>query len=431
MGLEDVYRRIDGEEIAELTLELANIAGPEGREEPVGESVYQWLVDHDMPATKQLVTGTRFNVLSTLRGVGGGPSLAINAHMDTVAIFQGEAQTGVHDAGAYRAWREEDKLFGLAVVNDRGCLATFLAAGKALKEAGVKLKGDLVMTAVVGEIGAAPIEEYQGSEFIGKGIGTRHALAYGPHVDYALVAETTDFGMSWVECGVAYIKVNVVGESIYTPRTRPTPGTPLAQDANAIYRMARVLEAIHEWAATDPDRHALSTACGLVRPKVNIGGIRGGSPCRPSETAASCSIYLDVWQAPGMPLRVSLDELRQVLDESGVRATIEVYMTRNGFVAQGVEPLAQAVAGAYQGLAGQPVPAVSEDVLSMWRDTNVYNEFGVPALTFGPTRHKTERPRPLTAFKHHTTARHLTIPDMVLAAKVYAKVAVDLCGVAE
>lgn len=106
-------------------------------------------------------------------------------------------------------------------------------------------------------------------------------------------------------------------------------------------------------------------------------------------------------------------------------------MTRNGFVATGVEPLAQAVAGAYQGLAGRPVPAVSEDVLSMWRDTNVYNEFGVPALTFGPTRHKTEHPKQLTAFKHHTTARHLTIPDMVLAAKVYAGVAMDLCGVGE
>jgi acetylornithine deacetylase/succinyl-diaminopimelate desuccinylase-like protein len=410
---------------------LANIAGPSGREEPVGECVYQWLVRHDMPAAKQLVTGSRFNVLSTLRGAGGGPSLALNAHMDTVAIFQGEAQTGLHDINAYQAWREEDRLFGLAVVNDRGCLATFLAAGKALKEAGIRLRGDLVMTAVVGEIGAAPVEEYQGPEFLGKGIGTRHALAYGPHVDYALVAETTDFAISWVECGVAYIKVNVVGESIYSPRTRPKVGTPLEQEPNAIYRTARVLEAIQKWAATYPDRHALPTACGLVRPKVNVGAIRGGSPCRPSETAASCSIYLDVWQAPGMPLRISLDELRQVLDKSGVRASIEVYMTRNGYIGKGVEPLAQAVAGAYQGLAGLPVPAASEDVLSMWRDTNVYNEFGVPALTFGPTRHKTERPKQLTAFKHHTTARHLTIPDMVLAARVYAKTAMELCGVAE
>lgn len=432
MSLEQrVYEQINPEEIADLTLQLANIAGPEGHEEAVGQRVYQWLLDNDLPAQKQPVIGTRFNVLSPIQGAGGGRNLALNAHMDTVVVYRGEAQTGQQDTGAYQAWREGDRLFGLAVVNDRGCLATLLVAAKALKAAGVSLKGDLVLTAVAGETGAAPIEEYQGPEYTGKGIGTRQAIAYGPHVDYALVAETTDFGLSWVECGVAYVKVNVMGESVYTPRTRPDPALSPAQNPNAIVKMTQVIEAINTWAATYPDRHALQTPCGLVRPKANIGAIRGGSPCRPSETAASCSIYLDIWLAPGMPLRLALDELRQVLDAAGVPATVQVYLQRRGFVGQNVEPLAAAVSQAYREITGQEPPPVSEDILSMWRDTNVYNEFGIPAVTFGPPRHRTDRPRQLTAFKHHTTARHLTIPDMVLTAQVYARAAMDICGVAE
>ena len=60
-------------------------------------------------------------------------------------------------------------------------------------------------------------------------------------------------------------------------------------------------------------------------------------------------------------------------------------MQRNGFIAQGVEPLADAATAACREVTGSAPPPVSEDITSMWRDTNVYNEFGIPALTFGPT----------------------------------------------
>ena len=263
----------------------------------------------------------------------------------------------MHDMDGYRAWREDDKLFGLAILNCRGPLSIWLIAAKAIQEAGVRLKGDLVLTAVVGETGAAQIEEYQGPQYLGKGIGTRTAIAYGPHVDYAMVGETTDFGISWVECSVAYVKINVAGESIYTPRTRPKAGAPLTENPSAIVKMAQVVQALNEWAATYPDRHGIQSPCGPVRPKVNIGAIRGGSPCRPSETAASCSIYMDMWRAPGASQREVLDELRGVLDASGVPATMQVYMQRNGFIGKGVEPLADAVTAAHREVTGSDAAA--------------------------------------------------------------------------
>ncbi len=432
MGIEErVYQHIDGEEAANLILQLANIHGPEGHEEPVGEQVLDWMHAHNLPAQKQIVTGTRFNVIGRILGAGGGRNLAFNSHMDTVLIYRGESQTGVHDMEGYRAWREDEKLFGLAVLNCRGCMGTWLIAAKAIQQAGIRLKGDLVLTAVVGETGAAPIEEYQGPEYMGKGIGTRTAIAYGPQVDYALVGETTDFGLSWVECGVCYVKINVAGESAYTPRTRPQPDTPPEQDPSAIVRMSCVIQALSAWAKEYPDKHALHSPCGLVRPKVNIGAIRGGSPPRPSESAASCSIYVDMWRAPGTPMQEVLSELRQVLDSTGVPATMQVYMQRNGFVGKGIEPLAEAVSESYKGVTGKNPPGVSEDIVSMWRDTNIYNEFGIPSLCFGPTRHKMVRHKYHTVNTYRPLDRYLTIPDIVLAAKVYARTALAICGVAD
>lgn len=432
MGIEEqVYPYLEADEIAELALQLANIHGPEGHEQPVGKAVFDWMNANDIPAKKLVVAGTRFNVLGRLPGVGGGRNLAFNAHMDTVVLYRGEAQTGVQDLDGYRAWREDDRLFGMAILNDRGCLATFLVAAKAISRSGIRLRGDLVLTAVVGETGAAPIEEYQGPEYFGKGIGTQRAIANGPQVDFALVAETTDFGLCWVQCGVAYVKITVTGESIYTPRTRPDSAITAAEHPSAIVRMAKIVAAVTEWANHYPDRHAVDSPCGVIRPKVNIGAIRGGSPCRPSETAASCSIYADVWRAPGVSLKETLQELRQVLDRTGIAATMQVYLHRNGYVGTGVEPLAKAVSDAYRGLVGTDPPAVSEDIVSMWRDTNVYNEFGIPALTFGPTRYKMVREQYHTAQKYHMVTRYLTIPDMVLAAKIYIKAALDICGVAE
>jgi acetylornithine deacetylase/succinyl-diaminopimelate desuccinylase-like protein len=427
---EEVYCHLDGEEIADLALQLSNIHGPEGHEQQVGEAVFQWMNANHISGKKLLVAGTRFDVLGTLSGIGGGRNLAFNAHMDTLLRYLGEAQSGVEDMDGYRAWRQGDRLFGLAVLNDRGCLATFLVAAKAIQKSGIRLRGDVVLTAVVGEIGAAPIEQYQGPEYLGKGIGTRHAIAYGPQVDYALVCETTDFGIGWVQCGVAYIKITVTGEGFYTPRTRPVPGMSASENPNAIVKMSKIIEAVTDWANNYPHRHALDTPCGTVRPKVNIGAIRGGAPPHPSETAASCSIYVDVWRAPGVPLRETLQELRLVLDATGLAATMEVYLQRNGYVGEGVEPLAKAVSCAYQELVGANPPAVSEDVLSMWRDTNVYNECAIPAVTFGPTRHKLVRATDDPAAKHNKVIRYLTIPDMVLAAKVYVKTALDICGVA-
>src|SRR4029453_15083399 len=86
------------------------------------------------------------------------------------------------------------------------------------KEAGIRLKGDLTLTAVAFETGNPSVDQHQGIEFPGEGCGRKWVAAGGVVADYALVGETSGFGIVQAECGAAWFKVRVKGREVYTPR---------------------------------------------------------------------------------------------------------------------------------------------------------------------------------------------------------------------
>lgn len=103
--LDKVFAHINGDEIAQLALDLGKIRGPSGYEEEVAEYVYRWMEENDLNPTKQFVSGERFNVIGVLPGTGKGKNLAFNSHLDTVAVFEGEAQAGKEDKSVYTLYR--------------------------------------------------------------------------------------------------------------------------------------------------------------------------------------------------------------------------------------------------------------------------------------------------------------------------------------
>ena len=74
-------------------------------------------------------------------------------------------------------------------------MAAFMLAAKPIKDADVATRGDIIMTMVVGEIGMGPIDEFQGPRYIGKGYGSRHAVAHGIMGDFALVKKGVEFSI--------------------------------------------------------------------------------------------------------------------------------------------------------------------------------------------------------------------------------------------
>ncbi|MGH7340087.1 MAG: M20/M25/M40 family metallo-hydrolase, partial [Candidatus Rokuibacteriota bacterium] len=190
-----VLDHIDVDELVKVALDLGNIDSPTGSEGPVGDYVHDWLRRQGIKARKVALMPDRPNVIGELPGTGRGKSLVFNSHMDTT-IHKDEWWTTrrAADPVFHSAWREGDVLIGNGVCNDKGPMATWLLAAKAIKDSGVRLEGDLVLMAVVGEIGLEPVDEFQSPAYLAKEAGTRFAITHGGVGDYALVAEGTDFG---------------------------------------------------------------------------------------------------------------------------------------------------------------------------------------------------------------------------------------------
>jgi acetylornithine deacetylase/succinyl-diaminopimelate desuccinylase-like protein len=414
-----VLDHVDVDELVKVTLDLGNIDSPTGEEGPVGEYVHAWLLEQGFAARKVALDPTRPNVIATLPGTRHGRSLVFNSHMDTT-IHKDEIWTTrrAADPVFHSAWREGDVLVGNGVCNDKGPMATWLLAAKALKDSGVALRGDLVLMAVVGEIGLEPVDEFQPPAYLAKEAGTRYAITHGGVGDYALVAEGTDFGLVGVEAGKAFFKVTVFGNDlpIYTPYIeRPTP---IEKNPNAIVRMAPVLQRLEEWAYEYERRHRYEGPGGVVVPRVNVGAIRGGVPYKITKTVQQCCLYVDVRITPAQnPLDVR-EELRDLVAGVGMAGEVELYTYRPGFEAdpQKVAPLAEAITRAHQALLGTAPKPASPPFSSMWRDINCFNEMRIPSITYGP------------GVSVGGGNFGMRISDLVLGARLYALTALDLCN---
>ena len=123
---------------------LGNFDSPTGEEGPVAEYVYEWLAKHEFQPRRVALFPDRPNIAARVSGSGGGPSLLLNGHLDTT-IAKEETLTTLRAAAPehHSAWREGDVLIGNGVCNNKGLMASWMIACKALKQAGVTLGGDL------------------------------------------------------------------------------------------------------------------------------------------------------------------------------------------------------------------------------------------------------------------------------------------------
>jgi acetylornithine deacetylase/succinyl-diaminopimelate desuccinylase-like protein len=413
---QQVLDRIDREELVELALALGNIDSPPGQEKPASDYVYAWLRRHGFAAGQLGIVPERPNVFGRLRGTGGGLDLVFNAHLDVA--WGPEERRWMHDPDNpfyTSAWREGDTLIGNGLVNDKGPLACTLIAAKAIKEAGVELKGDLIVTGVCGEIGQEPVDEFVAPTYLSKEVGTRYLVTHGVIGDFALVAEATDFGVTWVEAGKAFFKITVLGgNSRYTPYI-DHPEDP-AENGNALVRVVPVIERLEAWARRYEREHTYRFEGGVCIPKVNIGALRGGQPFIPIVTAEHCYLYLDVRLTPEQTAMQVQAELKAELAQVGVPTEVQCTLYRRGYEAVGAEPLLDAVRQAHRAEFGQDPGEVYPPLSSMWRDTNPFNELAIPAVTYGPAAGV-------------GGGRFWAEPDDFLrAARIYALIALDVCN---
>jgi acetylornithine deacetylase/succinyl-diaminopimelate desuccinylase-like protein len=412
-----VLAQIDRDELAQLGCDLTSIPSPTGREKAIGEFILNWFEANGVKAVRQDVEVDRPNAVGIVKGDGTGLSLGFNGHMDT--SFTGTAE----DARMVANMEPESELTGkivggkvqgLGISNMKGGVAAFMIAGKALKTSGVKLKGDVILAAVVGEISRTPIGPWQTKDYRGEGAGTRHLLTHGMHSDYAVVADGSDMNIVWTQNGVVQVKIQTFGkaEAAWGSNRETHPMVKM----NAIVKMTKIIDAIERWGAEFEAKYVYRSPTGPLYPKVNIGAIEGGAPYRPNYFPGVCAIYLDIRMPPQVrPVQIKY-ELEKTLNNTGLDYEIDIYKTLLGHEGKNVEPLVKSAEEAYRHLFGDTIKHEAPDRASIWTDTNVYNELGIPAIKIGP-RGRRIGPR----------NEEIEIDKMVNAAQLYALIALDIC----
>jgi acetylornithine deacetylase len=406
---------ITDENVRDLLIDLVNISSPTGQEIGVAHYLVERMARSGMITDLPLVEEGRPNAVGHLRGRGDGLNLLFTGHMDT--SYSGDEEHLAGDGFKPKAILRDGWIWGLGANNMKSGLASALIAIEAIVKSGIKLDGDISFGAVVGEIEKTSIEEFQGIEYSGYGIGTRHLVTHGVTADFAVLAEPTGMRIAIANMGCIWLRITVGGTVAHSALSnRPSV-------VNAITVMHELQSDIAAWARDYEAKHIYMGE----HPNVTIAAIRGGAPWRLSRNPYSCSLYLDIRTVPGQTVDAVKRDLRRVLrafaERTGIaEPALHVYVSDPPTVLDSSLPIIQALGAAQTDVTGENSPSI---IRRPGADSVHLTAYGVPCVAFGPggRMHPDARGASMHAF-----GEHVLIDDCVAAAKIYLAVALDLCS---
>ena len=307
-----------------------------GGEATVATAFAEWLEQAGLEVHIEDAAAGRPNVIGVARGTGGGRSLLLNGHLDTVGLLE-------PDAGL-NARVENGRLYGRGAYDMKASLAAIALA--AVECAGLGLRGDVIVTAVADEEAAS--------------IGTERLLQSWS-ADAAIVAEPTDERLCIAHRGWLAFDIETRGRAAHG--SRPDLGV------DAIAKMGPILvqiEALDQSLQSRPPHALLGTG------SVHASLIEGGQEY--SSYPARCLLSGERRTIPG-ELRPDVEaELRGLLGDAD--ASISFPFGRDPLEVSADEPIVRAV----QARAG------SQDVYGapFWTDAALFADAGIPAVLYGP-----------------------------------------------
>jgi acetylornithine deacetylase len=404
---------VDRERLVETAGRMIGVHSFTGSEEPMARLMVELYEELGLRVQWQQVEHGRANALGTWEGAGGGPSLMFNGHMDT--SYSGQ-EPWLKDVPGFQPepFVRDGRLYGLGVSNMKGALACYVEAVRALREAGMRPRGDVLLAAVCGEIEKTQYGDAVGAEYRGYAAGTRYLVSHGGVADMCLLGEPTEGKVVLGHFGALWLRIRVHGDFIHTAFSEGR------SDRNSILRMHEVLAAIREWIPTwetDPEN-----AYGGARAIVNVGAVEGGFGWRVSRTPHHTDVCLDVRVPPTKPMPVAR---RQVLDwvrslagrfpDYGIEG--EVYVTAPGAEIAEDHPLVAAIDASHEEVFGA---APERDVTRWFSDASALTRYGVPTVNYGTS----------TGLMDVELGENLEIEGLVQMAQTYALVVTKVCGVA-
>jgi acetylornithine deacetylase len=390
---------------------FVDISSPTGSEEEMAGAVSEELEAMGLQVSWQEVEAGRPNVVGRLEGTGGGPSLMFNGHMDT--SYSGrEPHLRSKPGFQPHAFVRDEHIWGLGISNMKGALASYLEAVRAISDAGLRLQGDIVIAAVVGEIEKTQWgEEFRGAEYRGYAAGSRYLPTHGGIADMCILGEPTEQRVVLGHYGTMWARISTQGPFVHTAFSHGR----LAE--NSIVRMQHVLSDVLAWIPAWERRSAYGGIDGVV----NVGAIRAGQPWRVSRTPNQADLFLDIRVPPTMAMTQAraefaalVRELRERYPDYGIGS--EVFVTAPGAQIDSGHPLIGAIDAGHAQVFGEP-PA--RDTVRWFSDASALTRYGIETVNYGTS---SGLPDP--------DGENLAIAGLRDIAKVYALVAADICGVA-
>ncbi len=407
---------IDRDRLVKLVMDLVDIPSPTGEEENMARAVHSELAEAGFDATLQPIGDDRYNAVGRMQGQGGGKSLMFNGHLDT-SFGPDQAHRGIgYECKATLV--EDEWIYGMGSFNMKSAMGTYITAAEAIRKAGIKLGGDIVIAGVAGEIEKAPVNDYEGRQYQGYGVGTKYAITHGAVADFCILGEPTNMMLIPRHCGTTWVKITVPGRLIHTAWSDV--------DSNAINKSRKVLDAIHEWIPGYCKRNQ----AGDFQPKVNVAAIEGGWPWRGARTPDDCCIYLDVRTLPeNLPVD-AYNEVRELIrnvvnENSELEGTkAEIFVSAPGTSIPDDHELITTIIDAHTQLLNK---APEMGVETWYSDAAHMNRYGIPTVNYGSAGRIRSGGGGFST--HQGEAVH--IGDMLDIIKVYIQVLITLCGVVE
>jgi acetylornithine deacetylase len=406
--VEKIVAEIKEEEIVAMGCDVINIPSPTGGELQMAEYMRQALQKLDLHVTWQEVEEGRANVVGRWIGAGGGKNLMFNGHMDTSNTGQEEFLTGV----GYKANAvvKNGVIYGLGIYNMKGALVCYTHAVKALQRAGVKLKGDVIVAAVAGEIEKTQWGEFKGKEYRGYGFGTHYLVNHGILPDMCILGEPTDTHLVLEHFGSMWVRISCTGIYVHTAFCEGR------EEMNSIRRMHELMGEVMKWIGIWEKK----AAYGGKKAIVNLGGIRGGHAWRASRTAEKTDLFLDVRVPPTIPMSEARREVQRVFLEMKKKhpdwgLEFETYVSVPGARISEEHELIKTIDSNHTRIMGKPP---EREVVTWCSDASVLSRYGVGTVNYGPS----SGPRDKEGEK-------VSIKTLVDITKVYALTAAELCGV--
>jgi acetylornithine deacetylase len=374
-------------EVAELTSALVAIdsvnpslvPGGAGEAEIAG-FVERWAREAGLDAELLEDTPARPSVLVRARGSGGGRTLLLCGHLDTVGV---EGMSAPHEPRL-----DGDRLHGRGAYDMKAGLAAALLACREAATRG--LAGDVVVAAVADEEHAS--------------LGVQEVLR-AVEADAAIVTEPTELVVAIAHKGFVWAEIEVSGRAAHG--SRPQLGV------DAIVKAGPILTAVGELdRALGAREHPL-----LGRGSVHAGTVEGGGEL--SSYPGRCSVGLERRTLPGETAEGFQAELDELLErcragDAELEASARTTLVREPFEVDADAPVVTAVRDSAEAVLGTRPEAGG---VSYWADAAFIAAAGIPTVLFGPSGEGA-----------HATEEWVSVRDAGAVAEALVGVAERLCS---